>query len=84
MRDKTELIVNERGVQICLKKKGTAAPVSSSFKTFIEWKKYVALLCFIQKSKVRGLVELQLICPVVTRITPMGQTNNADCYITYL
>ena len=33
--------------------------------------------------EIRGLLELQLICPVVTRITRMGQ-NNAVCYLTYL
>ena len=37
----------------------------------------------MQKRKVRGLLEFQLICPVITRITLMGQ-NNAVCRLTYL
>ena len=83
-RDKTQWNVNKHGVQIREKKVGgTVARVSSSFKTFIEWTQDAALLYLIQKRKVRSLLELQLICPVVTRITRMGQ-NNAVCYLTYL
>ena len=59
------------------------ARVSSSFKTFIKRTQNAALLHLIQKRKVRGLLELQLICPVVIQITRMGQ-NNAVCYLTYL
>ena len=71
------------GIQICEKKIfGAVARVSSSFKTFIEWTQDAALLYLIQKRKVRGLLELQLICLVVTQITRIGQ--NTACYLTYL
>ena len=42
-----------------------------------------ALLYLMQKWKARGLLEFQLIRPVIARITRMGQ-NNAVCYLTYL
>lgn len=61
----------------------TVARVSFSFKTFIEWTQDAACLYLIQKRKERSLLELQLICSVVTRITRMGQ-NKAVCYLTYL
>ena len=62
---------------------GTVVRVSSRFETFIEWTQDAALLYLIQKRKVRGLLGLQLICPVVARISCMGQ-NNAVCYLMSL